>query len=95
MRKDFTIVGIGVAVVGVVLIRVALSTSICPNSPQPSYLLGCFSPFWVYSKLYLGIAFLIVGIAVALISARMKLKPSTKSIHEETEPKPKPSSQNL
>ena len=87
MRKVFTIVGIGVAIVGVDLILVALSSSICPNTPQSRYLLGCFAPSYWYSRLYLGIALLIVGIAVALISARMKSKPSNKSIQRENEEK--------
>ena len=67
----------GLGAVGVVLILVALSTPVCAGN---SYLLsGCGSYGTIYAAAYFGIALLIIGVILCLISMRRKSVPSTES----------------
>ncbi|HVB11919.1 MAG TPA: hypothetical protein VNE86_02205 [Nitrososphaerales archaeon] len=88
MRKEFTIIGTGVAVVGVVLILITLSTPIYPLNPLVQGIAETCTYNRNYLELYLGIILLAIGAILALVSMRIKSKPSTESIHEETEAKP-------
>ena len=85
MRKDFAIVGISVAIVGALVIMIALFTY-SPNCPltRSGLFGGCLSDTVYYLKLLLGIILIVIGTILALVSMRMKLNPSTESIHEET-----------
>ena len=77
MRKDFTILGIGVAIVGVVLILIALPTPIC-QPPNGTIVGGC-GHNTIYTEFYSGIILMIIGAILVLLSILMKSKPSTDS----------------
>ena len=77
MRKDFTILGIGVAIVGVVLILIALPTPIC-QPPNGTIVGGC-GHNTIYPEFYSGIILMIIGAILVLLSILMKSKPSTDS----------------
>ena len=77
MRKDFTILGIGVAIVGLVLILIALPTAVC-QPPNGTIIGGC-GHNTIYTEFYSGIILVIIGAILVLLSILMKSKPSTES----------------
>ena len=66
--------GLVVVFVGVVLMLTAIFTPIC-QFVKGNVLGGC-TYYGIYSELYLGIALLVIGAIVSVISVRMKSKPS-------------------
>ena len=85
MRRNFAILGISLAVVGVLLILFGIGNQICKpeiTNGEGPVVGGCGS-FIIYWELYSGIFLLIVGITVSLISVLMKSNLSTKSIFKE------------
>ena len=63
LRKEFTIIGIGVAVVGALVIMIALFTY-APNCPltRSGLFGGCFSDTVYYLKFVLGMILIVIGV---------------------------------
>jgi uncharacterized membrane protein len=74
----FTIAGICVAVVGVVLTYIALSAPFCPLT-KTGFIGACYSTETKW-EFYLGIFLLIIGATLGLMSMRMKSEPLAQSI---------------
>ncbi|MDG6921980.1 MAG: hypothetical protein JRN67_01650 [Nitrososphaerota archaeon] len=85
MRRNLTVPAIALAIVGVAVILIGLATQVC--TPQSDFangpVFGGCGWRMLYAELYSGIALIIVGIILALWTARIKSNPSTEGIQNE------------